>query len=658
MNRALLVGINKYPSPNELNGCINDVTDMADFLVNQCGFAHDDIRLLTDERATAQAIRDRLNWLITGIGSGDRIIFHYSGHGAQVATRNPQGEADGLDEVICPVDFNFDDGSSMIRDKDFVQLFKTVPAGVEFIWISDSCFSGGLTRGILPSHIKNKTFILPADIAWRNAAAVTRNIVPLGMNGAANKLNVALISGCTESQESADAEIDGRYNGALTYYLLHSLKGQDGLKLPLNQLVVTVNRDLQQAHFTQQPELLGSFAIGKKPFLATWLPVGSGTGFHARHLSDAELIDSRIYHDAWAGEAGERAMGIPIPDSIWPVGLKPMLDTQTIQNINSPLSKADMIVITYTTDETRALSYVFTGDPAFDKNWAPYGHNFAAIRPKITNGLEINGTPTKLGEGIMAFVRPITVNNRRILLVKSEMHPARNGKQLPFIDLIEQLVNEAQPQLVITSGTGGAVGNQLNIGDVVVTNSALFHCKTAYPDYLNDIPTIHSGIPQMPLTDAVLVETAQIDYANNNMMKIIVPGLLGDVAKLHSQGIAFVTANQSPQIYFEQVPGPEPMNVLSADFFSVDDSKDTEKLQELGIMDDMDDAFVALAIKKSGAVNTAKWLSVRNASEPQIQFSSGEKAEASKIYDVCGYHTSINGAFVCWAVICGFAAQL
>ena len=122
MNRALLVGINKYPAPNDLNGCVNDVNDMAKFLVSNCKFRASDIRMITDARATAKNILDRIGWLLTGIKKGDRILFHYSGHGAQVATRNPQGEADRFDEVICPVNFDFDDTSTMIRDKDFVRL--------------------------------------------------------------------------------------------------------------------------------------------------------------------------------------------------------------------------------------------------------------------------------------------------------------------------------------------------------------------------------------------------------------------------------------------------------------------------------------------------------------------------------------------------------
>src|SRR5437867_1174948 len=202
MNRAVLVGINKYPDPNELNGCVNDASDMAAFLVSNCNFSHDDIRLVTDERATAQNILDRLGWLLTGISAGDRIFFHYSGHGAQVATRNPQGQADRFDEVICPVNFNFDDDSTMIRDKDFVRLFGAVPAGVEFVWVSDSCFSGGLTRAMeaLPRNVttlKHKTYGMPADIAWRNSTAAANNLKPLGLKGAAHRLNASLISGCT-----------------------------------------------------------------------------------------------------------------------------------------------------------------------------------------------------------------------------------------------------------------------------------------------------------------------------------------------------------------------------------------------------------------------------------------------------------------------------
>ncbi len=264
MNRAFLVGINTYPGA-PLQGCVNDVVDMANYLVTQCGFKKQDIRLLTDHRATTANIIERLNWLVTGLKKGDRVLFHYSGHGAQMATRNPKQEIDGLDEVICPVDFDWTDAHA-IRDKQFARIFKAVPDGVEFIWISDSCHSGDLTKEF--SANRRKAYPCPADFAWRNSAARELKKAPMGMAKAAKTFNAALISGCKSNQTSADAVFANRYNGALTYFLLHELSKPKGQTQPLTSLVKAINNSLKSHGYEQQPQLEGSTAIAKRGFMA------------------------------------------------------------------------------------------------------------------------------------------------------------------------------------------------------------------------------------------------------------------------------------------------------------------------------------------------------------------------------------------------------
>jgi len=266
MNRALLVGINAYPG-NELNGCVNDVTDMANFLVSHCDFHEEEIRLLTDKRATTDAIEAHLNWLLAGVNAGDRIVFHYSGHGAQFPIRNEAGKVTRVDECICPVDFDWSEEHA-IRDKHFKELFSKVAKGVEFTWISDSCFSGDLAKDMLPPGRKIKSFPMPADIAWRMRTAETRPGAKLHpFEHVISGYNAVLISGSSKSETSADANIGGRYYGALTYYLLQTLSAPNGLTQTVEEAVARTRSALHRNGYAQHPQLEGSQDMMQQPFL-------------------------------------------------------------------------------------------------------------------------------------------------------------------------------------------------------------------------------------------------------------------------------------------------------------------------------------------------------------------------------------------------------
>lgn len=269
MDRALLVGINEYPA-SPLRGCINDIIDVAAFLTSQSGFTKDSIRMLTDARATTQAIIARLGWLLTGVAPGDRVLFQFSGHGTQMPTRNPQGEVNGLDEAICPVDFDWSDDHA-IRDKEFNKIFSAIPEGVHFVWISDSCHSGDLSRGFYEprdgnAYRKPRFLVPPVDIQWRVQTAKEKKIEPESIRGVAKQLHIALNTGCRAEQTSADAAFEGRASGAMTYCLLRELQGKTGLRDPLHKIVPRVSKALANEGFEQDPQLEGSQALHSLPF--------------------------------------------------------------------------------------------------------------------------------------------------------------------------------------------------------------------------------------------------------------------------------------------------------------------------------------------------------------------------------------------------------
>jgi hypothetical protein len=173
------------------------------------------------------------------------------------------GEIDGLDEVICPVDFDWSDEHA-IRDDDFNRIMSKVPAGVEFVWVSDSCHSASLERAELARAQKAREIRPTGQLAFEIRRARERG-VPVRKLTAPSKLNVALISGCKSDQTSADAEIDGRYNGAATYFLLREIRAEPGR--PLTETVHAVNQALRDAHYSQRPQLAGSRDVRGRAFL-------------------------------------------------------------------------------------------------------------------------------------------------------------------------------------------------------------------------------------------------------------------------------------------------------------------------------------------------------------------------------------------------------
>jgi hypothetical protein len=378
-------------------------------------------------------------------------------------------------------------------------------------------------------------------------------------------------------------------------------------------------------------------------------------------------------HDTFALAAmNESPVTINLAKIAWPDNLSP---TPTAfgsyrpgEKITSALTQnADVLVILYTELEIMALLDVFTNNsewtPARQKTWYPYAHNFAEFKSKIEG---INDDDA-LKEGIFGYLFPLTIGNTKVVLYKTELHPKANGPALPFIPVINQLIGELAPKLVISTGTAGAIGSRLNCGDVIVTDSARLHLENNYASF----PALNQMSQQKTqLENTVVVNDKYLQYAAQNFTKLSLPGLAQCYGEIAGRpGYSFLKKNtQASGIYWKgvnPVPGPEPMDIVSADYLTVDDTRDSEGLQQLGIMNDTDDAFVFYGISTLPSDKQPKWLSVRNASEPQINvtpFPAGTsetqivdklKGVAGAIYGVYQYCTTLNSAFACWGVIAG-----
>lgn len=266
--RALLIGINKYQIPGaDLRGCVNDVKDLSAALIEFYGFRKSDITILLDSAATQRAMQAGITSLLRGARKGDVLVLHYSGHGSNVPDdAKNKDEADGRDEILCPTDLNWD---KPFRDDWLRTTFDKLPAGVSFTTIMDCCHSGTNTRAILPPDAKVKSRYLPSP--WGLAAAESGRDLPRKVSSELRRssrsarkardivtaeLPEVLITGCRDTQTSADAFINGRYNGALTFALVDAIRKTKG-RLTYRQWHDRAAEILKARKFEQVPQLEG-----------------------------------------------------------------------------------------------------------------------------------------------------------------------------------------------------------------------------------------------------------------------------------------------------------------------------------------------------------------------------------------------------------------
>jgi hypothetical protein len=228
--KALLIGINYINTPYALTGCIDDTNRMKDILT-QHGFS--EYKILTDYttiKPTKTNILNGLKDMLKNAQTGDVLFFYFSGHGSYTYDRN-NDETDGKDEMIISSDLQG------VLDDEIKNILSTnMKREVTIIGLFDSCHSGtmfDLKFNYLDSNNYDK---------------YSENEKVSECNG-----NVIMISGCMDSQTSAEAFINSKVQGAMTWSFIECINKTPNLSW--RELLKSMRDLLKTSSFTQIPQL-------------------------------------------------------------------------------------------------------------------------------------------------------------------------------------------------------------------------------------------------------------------------------------------------------------------------------------------------------------------------------------------------------------------
>ncbi|CAE7211037.1 unnamed protein product [Rhizoctonia solani] len=261
--KALLVGCNYPGGTAPLDGCVNDVFNIKRFLVEHFGYEDENIRVLSDSESShgeiGEALPTRTNivryirWLVGDAQPDDSLFFHFSGHGSNQEDLDGD-EYDGMDESICPTDY--ETAGVLVDDELHELLVKPLPEGAGLTALFDSCHSGSVLD--LPWTYETSGAIKEPDDLQGEAEDEAVAIDAHQKRFKWSPADVISLSGCRDSQTSADAQFGGLPSGALSYAFIRAFAKFP--QMTYAQLLKVIRNELH-GKFDQKPQLSSSHPI-------------------------------------------------------------------------------------------------------------------------------------------------------------------------------------------------------------------------------------------------------------------------------------------------------------------------------------------------------------------------------------------------------------
>lgn len=242
--KALLVGINYKGSLGELNGCINDVRKMQK-LLDMWGYT--EVMVLTEEDdllPTKENILKGFEWLCKDNESYDKIFFHYSGHGSWMKDVTSD-EVDGRDECLVPLDYRT---NGMLLDDD-IHTHLSMRIKTNFIGIIDACHSGSMLD---LKYNYSPVVEFKEGNRWNNNNYTCEFVMTENKSNINSDKTFLMISGCRDEQTSADAFLEGKYQGALSHTIYYVLR-YNRFNINIQEMMKQIHIQLQLKNFEQRP---------------------------------------------------------------------------------------------------------------------------------------------------------------------------------------------------------------------------------------------------------------------------------------------------------------------------------------------------------------------------------------------------------------------
>lgn len=300
----------------------------------------------------------------------------------------------------------------------------------------------------------------------------------------------------------------------------------------------------------------------------------------------------------------------------WPKGLAPKSGSRPA---GVSLPKCDVLIVTWTVEEGHALSRVLTPGVDSRNDWKAYKKNYAALSKEM-----VPMCPARQA-GRLGTYWTCTIGKNRVTLFKSDSHMSQDGPLLPNAKVWRQIIEDSHPTWVITTGTGGGIGPQFVVGDVIVSRFARFDCKRAFKKLNRKSYQCRTEAPNQLFAKAKTLFKYNAQFLppdNKRQPKIVRSASL-------------------------------PQGILTTDFFGFDNSANTYGLQGLGDLSEMGDAVLGLVCKEMGT-KAPSYVVVRNVSDPQIDSTGLNMRQQAKmaadIYKTYGRWSSVCSAIVCWAI--------